>query len=117
MICTDAAGLAFFSGRLVAVPAGRSLKFVGAEMNPANALAATTAGEARYTNASRSPMRPLKFRLVALIAVSPFFTRPLPSPMHAPQPGGNGIAPAPISVCQSPLDSARACVSALAGAR
>src|SRR6516162_6140039 len=86
MICTDAADLGFFSGRRVAVPAARSVKFVGDEMNPANALAATTAGEARYTNDSRSPMRPLKLRLVALIAVSPFCTSPRPSPMHAPQP-------------------------------
>ena len=47
MICTDAAGLDFFSGRRTAVPAGRSAKFVGAQINPAKALAATTAGEAR----------------------------------------------------------------------
>jgi hypothetical protein len=47
MICTDPAGVDFFSGRRIAVPAGRSLKFVGAQMNPARALAATTAGEAR----------------------------------------------------------------------
>ena len=46
MICTDAAGLGLFSGRRVAVPAGLSVKFVGAQMKPANALAATTAGEA-----------------------------------------------------------------------
>src|SRR6266513_6378640 len=117
MICTDAAGLDFFSGRRTAVPAGFSLKFVGAQMNPAKALAATTAGEARYTYASRSPMRPLKLRFVALIAVSPFCTRPRPKPMHAPQPGGNGMAPALTRVCQSPVDSDLACTSALAGAR
>jgi len=46
MICTAAAGRDFFSGRRTAVPAGRSLKLAGAQINPANALAATTAGEA-----------------------------------------------------------------------
>src|SRR5262249_57374887 len=90
MICPDAAGLGFFSGRRVAVPAGRSLKCIGAEMNPANALAATTAGDARDTNAWRSPMRPLEVRLVALDSGSPFFTRPRPRPRHAPQPGRRG---------------------------
>src|SRR5438270_11474538 len=104
MICTDDVGLDFFCGRRVVVPAGFSVKLFGAQMNPANALAATTPGDAKYTNASRSPIRPLKLRLVELIAVSPFCTRPRPSPMHAPQPGGNAIAPASIRVCQSPFD-------------
>src|SRR5437762_3984691 len=117
MILTDPAGLDFFSGRRIAVPAARSVKSVGAQINPANALAATTAGDPKYTSASRSPTRPLKLRLVALIAVSPFWTRPRPNPMQAPQPGGSGIAPASTNVCQSPLDSDRACTSALAGAR
>src|SRR5437762_9024982 len=105
MICTDDdVGLGFLWGRRVVVPADFSVKLFGAQMNPASALAATTAGDARYTNASRSPIRPLKLRLVELIAVSPFCTRPRPSPMHAPQPGGNAIAPASIRVCQSPFD-------------
>src|SRR6266566_180019 len=103
--------------RRTAVPAGRSANVFGAQINPANALAATTAGDPKYTYASRSPMRPLKLRFVALIAVSPFCTRPRPRPMHAPQPGGSGMAPAPTSVCQSPVDSDLACTSALAGAR
>src|SRR6266516_7468098 len=117
IICTDDGGLDLFWGRRTAVPAGFSLKSVGAQMNPAKALAATTAGEARYTYASRSPMRPLKLLFVALIAVAPFCTRPRPKPMHAPQPGGNGMAPAPNRVCQSPFDSDLACTSALAGAK
>src|SRR5207244_7968307 len=115
MISTEPVDWVFFSARRTAVPAARSAKSFGAQMNPANALAATTAGEPKYTNASRSPMRPLKLRLVALIAVSPFWTRPRPRPMQAPQPGGKGMAPAPTRVCQSPLDSDRACTSALAG--
>src|SRR6266540_3639899 len=105
MISTEAGGFGFLWARRAEVPAARSAKFLGAQINPANALAATTAGEPKYTYASRSPMRPLKLRLVALIAVSPFCTRPRPSPIHAPHPGGSGIAPAPNRVCQSPVDS------------
>src|SRR2546421_12463152 len=99
------------------MPGERSVNVCGPQINPANALAATTAGEAKYTKASRSPMRPLKLRLVELIAVSPLPTKPRPKPMQAPQPGGSGIAPAFNSVCQSPFDSDLACTSALAGAR
>src|SRR6266700_1697167 len=117
MILTDPADCGFRSGRRTAVPAGRSAKFLGAQINPANALAATTAGEPKYTYASRSPMRPLKLRFVELIAVSPFCTKPRPNPMQAPQPGGNGMAPASTRVCQSPFDSDLACTSALAGAK
>ena len=47
MISTDDVDLVFFSARRIAVPAGFSAKSVGAQMNPASALAATTAGEAR----------------------------------------------------------------------
>src|SRR6266567_1311373 len=117
MISTDAGGFDFLWVRRTEVHAARSAKLFGAQMNPANALAATTAGEPKYTYASRSPIRPLKLRLVALIAVSPFCTRPRPRPMHAPQPGGNGMAPAFTRVCQSPFDSDLACTSALAGAK
>src|SRR6267378_3538619 len=120
MISTEAGGFGLLWARRTAVPAAcsaiRQLPD-GAQINPANALAATTAGEPKYTYASRSPMRPLKLRLVALIAVSPLPTRPRPRPMHAPQPGGNGIAPASSRVFQSPFDSDFACTSALAGAR
>src|SRR6266536_6602108 len=117
MISTEAGGFDFLWVRRTAVPAARSAKFFGAQINPANALAATTAGEPKYTYASRSPMRPLKLRLVALIALSPFCTRPRPRPMQAPQPGGNEMAPASSRVCQSPFDSDLACTSALAGAK
>src|SRR5258705_12117796 len=117
MISTDAVGCGLLLARRTDVPAGRSVNVCGAQINPASALAATTAGEPKYTSASRSPMRPLKLRLVALIAVSPLPTRPRPRPMQAPQPGGNGIAPASSKVFQSPLDSDFACTSALAGAR
>src|SRR3989440_3293301 len=105
IISTDAGDCALLLVRRTDVPAARSVNFCGAQINPARALAATTAGEPKYTSASRSPIRPLKFLLVALIAVSPFCTRPRPKPMQAPQPGGSGIAPAFISACQSPLDS------------
>src|SRR5204863_5157025 len=117
MIFTETADCGLLCARRTAVLAARSANVFGAQINPASALAATTAGEPRYTNASRSPIRPLKLRLVALIAVSPFWTRPRPRPMQAPQPGGKGMAPAPTRVCQSPLDSDRACTSALAGAK
>src|SRR5213594_1938573 len=80
MISTDAGGFGLLWARRTAVPAARSAKFFGAQINPASALAATTAGEPKYTYASRSPMRPLKLRLVALIAISPFCTRPRPRP-------------------------------------
>src|SRR5260370_31578440 len=117
IISTDAGGCGLLLARRTDVPAERSVNVCGAQINPASALAATTAGEPKYTSASRSPMRPLKFRLVALIAVSPFCTKPRPRPMQAPQPGGSGMAPAPIRVCQSPVDSDFACTSALAGAK
>src|SRR5207247_11126745 len=117
MIFTETADCGLLCARRTAVPSARSANVFGAQINPAKALAATTAGEPRYTNASRSPMRPLKLRLVALIAVSPFCTRPRPRPMHAPQPGGSGMAPAPTRVCQSPVDSDLACTSALHGAQ
>src|SRR5437762_9284374 len=117
MILTEAGGFDFLGARRTAVPAVRAAKSFGAQINPANALAATTAGEPKYTYASRSPMRPLKLRLVELIAISPFCTRPRPRPMHAPQPGGSGMAPAFTRVCQSPVDSDLACTSALAGAK
>src|SRR5204862_5424320 len=117
MISTEPGDCGLLGARRTAVPAGRSANAFGARINPANALAATTAGEPKYTYASRSPMRPLKLRFVALIAVSPFCTRPRPRPIQAPHPGGSGIAPAPTKVCQSPVDSDLACTSALAGAR
>src|SRR5256884_2791655 len=117
MIFTETADCGLLWARRTAVPAARSAKVFGAQINPASALAATTAGEPKYTYASRSPMRHLKLRLVALIAISPFCTRPRPRQMEAPHPGGNAIAPAPSSVCQSPFDSDLACTSALAGAR
>src|SRR5437867_704140 len=65
--------LAFFS---VNLDAG------GAQMYPAIAEAATTAGEPRYALASRSPMRPLKLRLVALMPTSPALSVPIPRPMQ-----------------------------------
>src|SRR5207237_2896982 len=117
MISTEPADCGLLGARRIAVPAARSAKAFGAEINPANALAATTAGDPKYTCASRSPMRPLKLRFVALIAISPFCTTPRPKPMHAPQPDGRGMAPASSRVCQSPVDSALACTSALAAAK
>src|SRR5260370_12605851 len=111
MISTDPGAFDFLSARRTAVPAARSANVLGARINPANALAATTAGEPKYTCASRSPIRPLQVRLVALIAISPCFTKPRPKPMHAPQPDGSGIAPASTRVCQSTLDSDVACHS------
>src|SRR5437762_9908334 len=117
MIFTETGDCGLLCASRTAVPAARSANVFGAQINPASALAATTAGEPKYTSASRSPIRPLKLRLVALIAVSPFFTKPRPRPMQAPQPDGSGIAPASSSVFQSPVDSAFACTSALAAAK
>src|ERR1700716_3397444 len=117
IISTDPGGCGLVLARRTDVAAGRSVNVCGAQINPASALAATTAGEPKYTRASRSPMRPLKLRLVALIAISPFSTRPRPKPMHAPQPDGRGMAPASTRACQSPLDSDLACTSALAAAK
>src|ERR1700731_5445366 len=105
IISTDAGGCGLLLARRMVIPAVRSVNVCGAQINPASALAATTAGEPRYTCASGAPLRPLKLRLVALIAVSPLLTRPRPKPMHVPQPGGSGIAPASTKVCQSPADS------------
>ena len=76
MISTDAADCGLLLARRTDLPAARSVNVCGAQINPASALAATTAGEPRYTSASRSPMRPLKLRLVALIATSPFANQP-----------------------------------------
>src|SRR6058998_3173170 len=53
MISTDAGGFGLLWARRTAVPAARSAKFFGAQINPASALAATTAGEPKYTYASR----------------------------------------------------------------
>src|SRR5205823_7999613 len=117
MISTETSDCGLLFARRTAIPAGRSVNVCGAQINPANALAATTAGEPRYTSASGSPIRPLKLRLVALMAVSPLPTRPRPKPMHVPQPGGSGMAPALTKVCQSPADSDLACTSALAAAK
>src|ERR1700719_5344517 len=117
IISTEAGGCGLLLARRTEVPAGRSVNAFGAQINPANALAATTAGEPKHTPASRTPIRPLKFRLVALIAISPLPTRPRPKPMHAPQPDGSGMAPESSRVCQSPVDSAFACTSALAAGK
>ena len=59
----------------------------------------------------------LIWRLSPTTSTTTELTSPRPRPMHAPQPGGNGIAPASSKVFQSPLDSDFACTSALAGAR
>src|SRR5258708_9794059 len=103
IISTDAGGCGLLLARRTDVPAERSVNVCGAQINPASALAATTAGEPKYTSASRSPLRALKLRLVGLIAVSPLPTRPRPKPMPAPQPGRGGVAPATITGFQSPL--------------
>src|SRR5207245_8648006 len=48
-------------------------------------------------------MRPLKLRFVAEIPTSPGSSNPTPSPMHGPQPAGNGFAPASSRVRQIPV--------------
>ncbi len=54
-------------------------------------------------------MRPLKLRLVAEMPTSPASSSPVPRPMHGPQLGGSGCAPAATRVCQEPSASAASC--------
>ena len=62
-------------------------------MRPSTALAATVKGEARYS--LPGPLRPVKFRLMALtVTCSAFSDTPGPQPMHAPQPGWMTSTPA-----------------------
>src|SRR5207244_11919150 len=65
MISTDAGGLGLLWARRTAVPAARSAKFFGEQINPAKALADTTASDRECTYASRSLIGPLKLRWVA----------------------------------------------------
>ena len=68
------------------------------------ALAATVAGLARKTSLSRLPMRPGKFRFVALMHFNRVLARPNVSsgpPRHAAQPAFSVIrTPASTSTCQ-----------------
>jgi hypothetical protein len=72
--------------------------FLGSEIFPSTAEAATVAGEAKYTNPSGLPILPLKLRLVVLIAVSPGAITPIFVPAQGPQQEGQTIAPAYIKV-------------------
>src|SRR5437899_300295 len=76
MISTDAGGFGLLWARRTAAPAAcsaiRQLPD-GAQINPANALAATTAGEPKYTYASRSHMRnhgrQIKFKFDGVVRI------------------------------------------------
>ena len=75
----------------------------GAEIFPVMALAAATAGLARYTSESTCPMRPTKFRLVVEIHLSPAARIPMYPPRHGPQVGVLTTAPASIKDLQKPF--------------
>ena len=66
------------------------------------ALAAATAGLARYTSESTCPIRPTKFRFVVETHRSPAARIPIYPPRHGPHVGVLTIAPAWIKVCTSP---------------
>src|SRR5699024_7605241 len=78
----------------------------GAEIFPVTALAAATAGLARYTSESTWPIRPTKFRLVVEIHLSPSARIPIYPPRHGPQVGVDTTAPASIKIFSSPSSSA-----------
>src|SRR5438128_10903506 len=83
MIFTDTGGFDLRSARRTAVPAGGSAEFFGAQINPANALAATTAGAAKTTEEARSAHRPLKFACLGRFGGLAFFTEPRARPLPA----------------------------------
>src|SRR5262249_24321442 len=69
----------------------------GSVISPRTALAATVSGLARYTRASLWPMRPGKLRLVVLMQLSGWLSRPkvsLGPPRQAAHDGGPSLAPA-----------------------
>src|SRR5207245_781284 len=69
----------------------------GSAITPKIALAATVSGLARNTRASLCPMRPGKLRLVVLMQLSAWLSRPkvsLGPPKHAAQDGSPSLAPA-----------------------
>src|SRR5207245_3890764 len=84
----------------------------GSVILPVSALAATVAGEARKTCDSLWPMRPGKFRLVALIHFNGAFRRPKVStgpPRHAAQPAFSVICtPASRRICHTVFSPHRA---------
>ena len=69
---------------------------------PVTALAAATAGLARYISESTCPIRPTKFLLVVDTHLSPSARIPIYPPRHGPQVGVLTTAPALINVCTRP---------------
>src|SRR6185369_5923176 len=84
----------------------------GSVILPARALAATVLGEARKTCDSLWPMRPGKFRFVALMHLRGVFMRPKVStgpPKQAAQPAFSVICtPASSRICQIVFSPQRA---------
>src|SRR3989338_123546 len=66
------------------------------------ALAASTAGFARYTSLSMCPILPRKFLLVVAIALSPLAKIPAWPPKHGPQVGVENTAPDFKKISTSP---------------
>src|SRR5258705_9995033 len=94
MISTDAVGCGLLLARRTDVPAGRSVNVCGAQINPASALAATTAGETKYNPAPPSPLRPLEIQFLPPIAGLPFSFPHRRQPPPRPPTGGLRSAPA-----------------------
>src|SRR5260370_34403358 len=90
MISTEPADCGLLGARRTAVPAGRSANVFGARINPANALAATTAGGPQNTHPTPAPHRPLKIKIIGLVSHLPRFPQPPPPPAHAAAPPGQG---------------------------
>ena len=89
----------FFSGIFYITSAGP-------EIFPVMALAAATAGLARYTSESTCPIRPTKLRFVVDTQRSPSASTPIYPPRHGPQVGVLTIAPASIKILRSPSSMA-----------
>ena len=66
------------------------------------AEAVTVAADARYTNESLCPARPLKFLVPVDIRVSPSPITPWQAPQHTEQLGFITIAPASINISSNP---------------
>src|SRR5450759_511192 len=87
----------------------------GSAMCPATAVAAATAGEARYTSEDGSPMRPTKLRLVVATARSPAARIPMCPPRQGPQVGVETAAPASTKMSNRPSCMASRQIRCVAG--
>jgi len=78
----------------------------GPAILPSTALAAATAGLARYTSDLTWPILPMKLRLVVDIHLSPAASTPICPPRQGPQVGVLTAAQALINISISPYLSA-----------